>query len=590
MKIEAVSVSGVTPFQATIRWSTNNPSDSAVGIATSPSTAYSFTACCGANQTTAHSVSVTGLSAATTYNFVVQSWDGTTRAESSPDRFTTTASAASERGGDRIPLPAGPVHAFPEAQGGGAASAGGSGRAGGAPQVYEVVNLDDQGGSCSDRKCAGSLRFCLEASGPRTCVFRVSGLISPQSRLAVYNPYVTVAGQTAPGGGIVLGGPNQHGEVIFISTHDVIMRYLTYDGNNPNTPTGPNTGTVGFEIASGQGYNIVLDHISARWWGNKTFAQLSNDAGNDHNLTYQWILAYEPNVGHPVGVGTDATSGSSLQTTDIDWHHSMFVNISHRLPMINTHSVRWVNNLIYNWNRFGALSWGGAQVDYIGNKYVDGNLSQERVHPFNANGLQNDPSDQSDNCPPPLPCDNPGPPGLYLLNNVGRSTPKPGSQPIGATNVVNDAGQIAMTHQGWEGGDRLGPMPSNWFRNMPLPAEEFPIVADSVDRLDDVLLSTIGNSQHLDCDGHWVANRDAMDARLIDQYQNRGRGGYFTGQFSPPPIAKGTACLSSQHDGIPDAWKTAHHYKLSDGELWSRKASNGYTYLENYLNGTDPAQ
>jgi pectate lyase len=582
LKVTGLTVSNITPTEATIHWATNKAADSQVGYMASGSPTFTFTPVCEPTNTRSHLIVLNGLTAATTYNLIVRSFDGMTRAQSEVQKFTTAeASGPGARGeaqGDALP-------AFPEAQGAGAATAAGSGRAGGAPKVYEVVNLDDQGGTCNGDKCSGSLRFCLEGTGPRTCVFQVSGLISPQSRLAIYHPYVTVAGQTAPGGGIVLGGASQRGEVMFIATHDVVVRYLTYDGHNPKTPTGPNTGTVGFEIASAHAYNIVLDHISARWWGNKAFAQLSNDAGNDHHITYQWLLAYEPNERHPVGVGSDATAGSAFLTTEIDFHHNLFANIDHRLPFINGgRNIRWINNIVYNWNQYAALSNGGAQIDYIGNKYVDGNLSREKVHEFLANGNNDDPKDLSDNCIGSNPCDNPGPPGLYFLNNIGRHNPT-------ATIVPNDAGQIAMTRQGWEGGETSnpnsnGPMPSNWFRKEPLPAGKFPIHADAVDDLDSVLLATVGNSQRLDCEGKWVSKRDTHDARIIEQYRERREGAAFSGQYSSPPIPSGTPCTASLHDGIPDAWKKMHGYSLTDSNLWSRKGRNGYTYLENYLNGS----
>ena len=590
--ISGLRVAAVTGTQARIRWSGKHGSNCRVGVAVEPSTEYVFAPCHRPNEAQVEEALLVGLNPGTTYNFIIQSDDVTSKLTSRMGQFTTAFEAGDDKPGR---LKAGPVHAFPEAQGSGATSSGGSGRAGGTPQIYEVVNLEDQGGTCNGRRCAGSFRFCLEASGPRTCVFRVSGMITPRSRLAVQNPYLTVAGQTAPAGGIILGGPEQRGVVIWISTHDVIMRYLTYDGNNPNVPTGPNTGTVGFEIASGNAYNIVLDHISARWWGNKAFPLLSNDAGNVHNVSFQWILNYEPNVEHPVsGLGTDATSGSALATTEIDFHHNMIVNVDHRTPLLQgSNRVRWINNLVYNWNQFAFLSMGGVNVDIIGNKYVDGNLSQDKVHVFLGNGNGADRKDLTDNCIGSNPCDNSGPPTWYLLNNVGRSSSTPGSTSTLPTTEVNDAGQVNMTQQGWEGGERgnpnsQGPIPKSWLRYTPLPAEMFPIKADPVTSLDSILLPFVGNSQRLDCNGNWVNNRDREDARIIDQYQRRDRGSLFTGQYASPVVRGVTECVSSQKDGLPDAWKKAHGYSLTDEGLWSRPAANGYTYLENYLNGTNP--
>ena len=93
--------------------------------------------------------------------------------------------------------------AFPGAQGGGAASKGGRGGV-----IMEVTNLNDSG--------TGSLRACAEASDPRTCVFRVGGTINLLRGITIRSPFITIAGQTAPGGGILLSGKNSTDALLWI--------------------------------------------------------------------------------------------------------------------------------------------------------------------------------------------------------------------------------------------------------------------------------------------------------------------------------------------------------------------------------------
>src|SRR5690348_15518412 len=102
------------------------------------------------------------------------------------------------------------VVAFPGAEGEGSMAAGGRGGS-----VCEVTNLNDAG--------AGSLRACIDASGARTVVFRVAGNITLASTLRISNPYITIAGQTAPGGGITIKGPVQN-DLLVVATHNVIIR------------------------------------------------------------------------------------------------------------------------------------------------------------------------------------------------------------------------------------------------------------------------------------------------------------------------------------------------------------------------------
>src|SRR5712692_6968373 len=100
------------------------------------------------------------------------------------------------------------IPAFPGAEGFGSTTPGGRGG-----KVTFVTNLNDSG--------AGSLRAACEAEGPRIVIFRVSGLITLASPITVKSPYLTIAGQTAPGDGICL-----RNFTFNIATHDVVVRYL----------------------------------------------------------------------------------------------------------------------------------------------------------------------------------------------------------------------------------------------------------------------------------------------------------------------------------------------------------------------------
>jgi hypothetical protein len=456
--------------------------------------------------------------------------------------------------------------AFPGAAGGGASAAGGRGGV-----VIEVTNLNDSG--------TGSLRACIDATGPRTCVFRVSGNIASLSRLAVVNPFLTIAGQTAPGGGIVLGGPRQKGEQLDVQTHDVIVRYLTYDGNSP-APTGPDTGTVGFEMSNGGGdvFNVVFDHLSARWGGNKNLILYANDStGNQHikNTSWQWILSYEPNFKHPVGPTITAIRDPHEDINN-DWHHNVFINVGHRLPLNEIDQWRWVNTISYNWDYF-ASNQSGTESDFIQNLWVFGPQSAGISNPHPVNATLGDGSG-SGNCL--SNCDVSGTPSIYMTGNVG---------PQG-TDYQLTAEEAGTDPEGFP--ETTSAIRSAWQRSTPLPTERWPIMPDPVSSLDSIMLATVGNSQHLDCNGRFVSNRDSEDTRVINQYKAKGAGGGFAGPDYKgpsigPAIPAGALCQESLHDGIPDQWKTLKGLSTTDQNLHKTTASNGYTYLENYLNGLD---
>lgn len=516
------------------------------------------------------------------------------------------------------------------AMGSGAETTGGRGGA-----VCLVTNLNDSG--------SGSFRGCATATGTRTVEFRVSGLITAFSRFQIFNPNMTIAGQTAPGGGIVLQeapqctAPNNTGGcsnanqcqtpgsgcgITFISTHDIVVRYLTYIGNAV-TATGPSTGTVGFETTSGNDFNIVYDHISCRWWGNACVDIFTNGSAPGalaRNITVQWGMFYEPNSAHPIIIKSDTTqNGLSSLGVNRDYHHNFAANYGHRWGLFNSASTRWVNNISYNGliqdaqEDFAFLSWGALQADLIGNKYKDGPQTVSQAHMFLFQSAQCLTPDQANNCPgnSTVPGDNEGPPSIYMVNNVTHTCSATVTfsctlrTQTAATSGVNDATQKSMTFQGWEGSESpksgipIAPVPSGWYRSTPLASPVFPIVVDPEPNLDAVMLATVGNSQHLDCQGNFVSNRDSQDARVIAQYQNNGPGGAYNtdgsdsnynGPANNPSIPAGTACPMTIATGIYDGWITKFGLPTNNSNLFNLPDSrSGLTYGEDFLDGVVPS-
>ena len=142
--------------------------------------------------------------------------------------------------------------AFPGAEGFGAYTPGGRGG-----KVLLVTNLDDSG--------PGSLRAALDAKGPRTVIFRVGGVIQLKSALVIRQPFVTVAGQTAPGAGICLRTDSStHADALALNgTHDVVLRFLRVQNGKGPQPSHYDDG--GDCISAYDSENFIIDHCSTHW-------------------------------------------------------------------------------------------------------------------------------------------------------------------------------------------------------------------------------------------------------------------------------------------------------------------------------------
>ena len=379
------------------------------------------------------------------------------------------------------------IPAFPGAQGGGAVSVGGRGGA-----VIEVTNLSNGG--------TGSLRACVEASGPRTCVFRLGGTIDVTSTITITKPFLTIAGQTAPGGGIQLRGKLMPSDVlVMLDTNDIVIRYLRVrKGFNANS-----SGQAGSNVRMNRVNDMVFDHMSVVWNQDEGFGITTAN-----NVTFSWNIAGEAvgqsGQGHATTWGILGKQPDTTRTmTNIDFHNNLTMNNSNRNPLLRNRSSRVVNNLFYNLLLTGPRASGSTSVDLIGNKYKRGPLGGwvSEMGAFvgyttlNSSGAQV----RSDI----------GPPSVYLLGNVG-------------FNQANPAGdQWVMIQQvNGESGSFTGAMPTAWRRATPQANTTHPITAIPVANVEAAVLPLVGASRRLDCNGNWVSNRDAHDAKMVTEYTN----------------------------------------------------------------------
>ena len=230
--------------------------------------------------------------------------------------------------------------AFPGAEGYGKYATGGRGGS-----VYHVTTLEDNGDD--ENPIEGSFRYGIKkATGPRTIVFDVAGIIDLKKRLTCSDEYVTIAGQTAPGNGIMLRG------CPFGMASEGITRFLRMRPGHKET----NGGTISDEDKvnglDGMGMagndNAIMDHCSISWTIDEAFS-----SRNAKSLTLQRTLISEAlNVaGHPnysagTAHGYAATIGGGEMSATLkvgSYHHNLLAHCEGR-----------------NWSLSGGLDGVGA--------------------------------------------------------------------------------------------------------------------------------------------------------------------------------------------------------------------------------------
>ena len=415
--------------------------------------------------------------------------------------------------------------AFPGAEGFGAFTPGGRGG-----KVFLVTNLNDSG--------PGSLRDAIKAEGPRIVVFRVSGIIELQSKLSIRNPYITIAGQSAPGDGICIKN-----YPVGVVTHDVIVRHLRI---RPGDVMKKEMDCLWLADAQ----NVIIDHCSTSWGSDETLS-VTRDS---KDVTVQWCIISESlneSVHHKGAHGY----GSLISGVDggITFHHNVYAHHNSRNPRPGGYTDKpgiildFSNNLIYNWGSTAGYNGGNRiRINYVGNYLKPGPSTREskREFAFNVGGMLT---------------------RLFVADNYLVDFPEGNKDNWLMIRPPRDTTRDAL--------------------NEIKSSKPFPVVPVRTDA------PQMAYQRILEEVGAILPVRDAVDARIIKEIKTGGGkiinsqtevGGWPEYRQEQPPA-------DADLDGMPDEWEQKYDLDPADPSNNIKDSdSDGYTNIEEFLNGTDP--
>lgn len=417
--------------------------------------------------------------------------------------------------GDKRPL------AFPGAEGFGKYTTGGRGG-----RVIIVSNLNDSG--------EGSLRKAIRVKEPRVIVFAVSGTIALESPLDINHGNLTIAGQSAPGGGICLKNFATN-----IKADNVIIRYLRFRlGDESRQESDAFGGTNG---RSG----IIIDHCSVSWSTDECASFYRN-----RNFTLQWCIISE-SLNASVHSKGEHGYGGIWGGEGASFHHNLLAHHSSRLPRFSGSSstlnspeelVDFRNNVIYNWGHNNTYGGEKGRYNVVNNYYKPGPATRKSVRERIVNP----------------------------------------SEPYGKFFVSGNymAGSPEVTADNWKGGVQCDD-PASAFEAKAFPVEEIPVqTAGEAYR---EVLEDAGASL-------W---RDAVDERVVREVRkgtaSYGEKGIINSQKEVggwPVLKQEPAPADSDRDGMPDKWERRKGLQAGDPSDASRyDLDKQYSNIEVYLNG-----
>ncbi len=459
------------------------------------------------------------------------------------------------------------IPAFPGAEGGGMYTAGGRGG-----KVIVVTSLEDRG--------EGTLREACEQGGARIVVFAVSGVIRLKTPINVRAPYITIAGQTAPGDGICVTGSS-----FLIDTHDVIIRHMRFrrgamDVAFRDDALGGNA--VG---------NVIIDHVSASWGLDENMS-LYRHVYNRDRVTRRGQKMASTNVTIQNSIFSEALDtynhafGATLGGNNSTFARNLFAsNISRNCSVGMGGGFNYINNVVFNWwNR--SVDGGGSHCwwNLIGNYYKPGPITPE------------------------------GEPISWRIAKVeagrNRTTGEPRFGKVyAADNKVY--GNKAISADNWAGGVQVEEceLTQKYVPQIRAekPFEMAPVTILPVDEAYQFVLEWAGAS---------FPKRDAVDLRIAKQvktgkifyakdaqpnetpYVKRRlpADSYKKGIITNPQQVGGLPEYKSvqgpadmDQDGMPDQWEVKYGLDPTDpSDAVKDLNGDGYTNIEKYINGIDP--
>lgn len=439
--------------------------------------------------------------------------------------FSCANDSVKDKSGSSLSFPEyGEVKAFPEAEGFGRNAIGG--RYG---EVYHVTNLNDSGN--------GSFRDAVSKPN-RIVVFDVAGVINLKSVVTVAKN-LTIAGQTAPGDGVVLYG----NRVSFSGADNLICRYLRIRMGIDGEP-GKDAAGVAY------GSNMIFDHLSVTWGRDECFS-INGDpkkpSDPPRNITIQNSF---------IGQGLWVHSCGGLMQTDIDKGITLFRNLYIDNKTRNPKAKglnQFVNNVVYNWGDGGAYIMGDSEqlsdADIHNNYFIvgpavlyDGSYrgSTSPFTRFNENF------------------------SAYLSGNYYDDN----------KNGILDGRELTR-----DDCMKNGESP-NFLDN---PSNRHP-------KIDAETTAKKAYEWIVNEGGASLPVRDTVDDYLVDELISLGRKGMiilsekqdlpFT---APGKINVGTPKIDTDNDGMPDEFEDTYGLDKNDPKDAMKIASNGYTNIENYI-------